>query len=321
MARAKIALAFLAPAVRLAARRRQRPFGYLSQAFGPVMPPGALPLGWQGDGLEAPAGWWHAGRGTAPGVIQMAGLSAGLRAQPWERMLSASLAPEAAGRIEWIRIFSAAPARNSPSPGAPAEPAPVHGGPVPTRQVNVLQSPGAWNSGIGDMYSSVSGPSQPPSPAVAARDIQHVIGQAVATSAGPVMEVADTEAALRPSNVTRFLCIPELEEGSPQLVILQAIPSATELAGSALREDEPEKLALAAGLAEDGVPAILLLPVLPASLVPEVARAITAQRVAREGRGDAQRLLARLRKVIAPHVPPQVLDDIVLFLDQGRYLE
>jgi len=30
-------------------------------------------------------------------------------------------------------------------------------------------------------------------------------------------------------------------------------------------------------------------------------------------------LLSRLRKVIAPHVPPPVLDDIVLFLNESRY--
>ena len=38
------------------------------------------------------------------------------------------------------------------------------------------------------------------------------------------------------------------------------------------------------------------------------------------GRGDdAQVLLTRVRAAVAPHVPPPVLDDIVLFLNARRY--
>ncbi len=66
------------------------------------------------------------------------------------------------------------------------------------------------------------------------------------------------------------------------------------------------------------IPAMLLLPVLPATIADELARIIT-EHAALPLSGRAQLLLTRLRAAAAPHVPPQVLDDIVLFLNVAGY--
>jgi hypothetical protein len=82
--------------------------------------------------------------------------------------------------------------------------------------------------------------------------------------------------------------------------------------------DQAEKLELAAELMQDGVPAVLLLPVLPGRIADDIARAVAEHAALRHG-FDAQVLLRWLRAIIAPHVPPPVLDDIALFLNEGRY--
>jgi hypothetical protein len=101
-------------------------------------------------------------------------------------------------------------------------------------------------------------------------------------------------------------------------VILQAEPAADAMVSADPPEDQPERLELAAALAEDGVPAVLVLPVLPAAATSELAQVITAH-VRRRPGGDAQVLLTRLRAVIARHVPLPVLDDIALFLNKSWY--
>jgi hypothetical protein len=66
------------------------------------------------------------------------------------------------------------------------------------------------------------------------------------------------------------------------------------------------------------VPAVLLLPVLPASIAQDISSVITRHANSRRP-ADFQRLLTRVRAVIAPRVAPQVLDDIALFLNEQYY--
>ena len=267
-------------------------------------------ISWDIAKPQASAAWWRRGRGTAAGVI-----SDELRNVPgpnaWERILAASLAPEAAGRIEWVRVTS-----------HPAYPDPPSGEPE-------LLAPDAWWRALGDLY--------PPAPyrADGSISVRHVIGRAVATSAGPCMSIGAGPAdsySLAPSVATNpslsrypaagapgepvLAGAQVLRLDKPGIVILQAEPT-TDAVGSDPPDDQGEKLALAAALAQDGVPAILLIPVLPAQIARGIAQAIIAHAARRRGR-DARGLATRLRKLVAPHVPPQVLDDIVLFLHEDE---
>lgn len=97
-----------------------------------------------------------------------------------------------------------------------------------------------------------------------------------------------------------------------------ALAAAVDTIGDDPPDDQAEKLRLGAALATDGIPAVLLLPVLPAGIAEELTRIITDHARLRLG-GDAELLLTRVRAAVAPHVPPPVLDDIVLFLNVARY--
>jgi hypothetical protein len=127
----------------------------------------------------------------------------------------------------------------------------------------------------------------------------------------------ESAASPGPRGTASLLGAAELRQGQPALVVLQAEPAPSAI-GDGPPDDQPEKLALARELALDGVPAVLLLPALPAGTAHEAARVICAHAGNRRG-ADAQVLLPRLRAVIAPHVPPPVLDDIALFLNESRY--
>jgi hypothetical protein len=282
-------------------------------------------LSWRSALPRARSAWWRRGRGTALGIIETDRQPTGMSA-PWERILSASLSPEAAGRIEWIRVVSG----REYQVGAPAQPS---GGTQPNDDAlparpfqnapqQVLQAPSEWTASLGEGYSSTSGPSlRPYRWADSDIEVQHVIGRAVATSAGPAMDVSGDSSvpAEAPSSAPggrQLLGTGELREGNPFIVILQGAPIDAPIGGGP-PDDQAEKLSLAAELVTDHVPAVLLLPVLPASIAPDIAKAVTARPVT--GRGEVQRLLTELREIIAPHVPPPVLDDIVLFLNESRY--
>jgi len=322
-------------AVRLAARARGRPAGYGGSWRPPDSPLGTVRVSWHGDGPDAGLKWWRRGRGTAPGLIHLARPDMTLT---WERPLATALGPAAAGRIEWIRPvrgrMNRDPAR--PGPGSssllPAQARPpreVPQGDAPPVQ-SVLQGPSTWVSGLGDGYSVTSGPSHPlPLPeGTGDIDVQHVIGRAVATSAGPAMDVSgdftgltgltglsESEAPAG-AGISELRGVEELRQGRPHLVVLQREPADATVSGEP-PEDQAERLELAVGLVEDGAPAVLLLPVVPAVAVAPIAELITTAPVA--GRGDVQRLVTALRKTIEPHVPPQVLDDVVLFLNEERF--
>jgi hypothetical protein len=161
------------------------------------------------------------------------------------------------------------------------------------RHASLAASP-AWEQDLGAEY-----------PAAAGRT-RHVIGRAISTAGGPAMDLE-----------SRLLVARQIAEGSPQLAILQAEPAddARTLSPS---DDLAEKLPLAAELIQDGTPAVLLLPVLPAVLARRVARTVIAHASSRH-RDDPRPLLLRLRGLIAPHVAPEVLDDVILFMNSQRF--
>lgn len=151
--------------------------------------------------------------------------------------------------------------------------------------------------------------------------VLHVIGRAVSTSAGAVMDVTGeaAESAQEPGTGSqRLLQASGLLERKPAIIVLQAEPTAGDVLGHGPDDDHAEKLRLAAALAAGGTSAVLLLPAVPAAVAGDLAQIIT--RHARSRRpADVQALLTRLRAVITPHVPGQVLDDVVLFLNEGWY--
>jgi hypothetical protein len=307
--RARVALAFLAPAVWLAARGRARPDGYFSLAFDPAAPRSPLEFVSMSGQLQVKGDWWRAARGSVPGVLRTQPLDARFGEQPWERLISEGLGRGAAGQIEWIRLVE-----NNPY-GTFAMSAMST-----TSSISVLSAAEAWRREYGRLYSPR------PSEDHGLIRVLHVIGRAVSTSAGPCMDTSGPGAASAAApagslavgpGAASLLGAQELQQGQPGLVVLQAEPASGAI-GDAPPADQAEKLALARELALDGIPAVLLLPALPAGPAYQVAQAIT--RDSWGGRsGDARDLLSRLRKIVKPHVPPPVLDDIVLFLNESMY--
>jgi hypothetical protein len=298
--RARAVLLLLAPALLLAQLFRlgtaRRYTGRFASPADRTTPPR---LRWTKPRPKARKAWWRRGRGIALGLIRAP--VAGLESVPWERILSDSLSPDAAGRIEWIRLAAA----RTDLPAAASSPSEA-----------MLVAPPAWARALGQHYNHVSQLSASAS-GRPANGLLHVIGQAIATSAGPAMDVTganviDTGVVPAPLDIT------ELERPQPAMVILQAEPAPANAIGAEPPDDQAEKLRLGAALAGDRVPAVLLLPVLPVGLAGDLALIITEH--ARLGlSGDAQVLLTQIRQAVAPHVPPPVLDDIVLFLNAARY--
>jgi hypothetical protein len=166
-------------------------------------------------------------------------------------------------------------------------------GPSEHKQASLAASP-SWRRELGEQYPVASGA------------VHHVIGRAVDTAGGPAMDLAGE------------LVTTQLITGSrPQLVILQAEPAGdARVPGPS--DDIAEKLALAAALIEDGIPSVLLLPVLPAALARRIAGLVTAHATARR-RDDPRVLLVKVRKLITGHVSPTVLDNVILFLNSCRF--
>ena len=259
----------------------------------PASPEERAGIQWLALRPDATARWWRRGHCTALGTIGVSWQGADL-ARAWERILVASLSPEAAGRVEWIRIVDRS--SNTATRSAGSE----------------LLAPSAWKRPLQPRYGPARGADDPVG-------LRHVIGRAVATSAGPAMDISgDAATTSAEADVGRLLGVSELKRGAPSVVILQAEPAASTVGRDEPPDDQAEKLRLGAELARDGVPAVLLLPGLPTRLATEIALIITGY--ANSGqRGGAQRLLTRLRAAIAPQVRPPVLDDVVLFLNAAEY--
>jgi hypothetical protein len=110
-----------------------------------------------------------------------------------------------------------------------------------------------------------------------------------------------------------------LMRGGPFLVVLQAGPI-DDTANVGLHDDLADKVQVATELMTDDAQAVLLLPTLPATLTRDVFRAVLAYANAPLDNplrtADVRRLLLRpLRGLLAPYVQPEVLDNIILFLN------
>jgi hypothetical protein len=293
---ARLALALRFPAFWVATRRPvgSREAGYQGVAPLADSPTESPPVDWTDPHPAASAAWWRRGRRTAAGIIRVG--SDYIPVPPsdlLERRLVASLSPAAAGRIAWIRLV-----------GAPGDEVFATGS-----TTSELLAPRAWVRAIGQYYTQPAGP-QPPAGLV------HVIGRAVATSTGPVMDV--TGETTKATSSRKLLDATALGATGAAIVILQAEPVPGDTIAGDPPDDQAEKLLLAAYMAADGVGAVLLLPVLPAGTTAEVARILTAY-IEYPPADGPQVLLTRLRSEIAPHVPPSVLDDVVLFLNAANH--
>jgi hypothetical protein len=270
-------------------------------------------LTWIDDAPEAAAGWWA--DGTAAGVIYLSPADA---SWPWERIITASLGPDAAGRVEWHRQLFVPGRRSVQHDGTAAG----------------LDAPDEWRRFLDVDYQAGAPATEPPSQeqaaageppvqvpdaAVAAEplvQVRHAIGRAVATSAGPRLDVADERPGA--SGAGGLLGPDELGRGAPSLIVLQAEPSA-EQAATGARDDLAEKLALAVDLLTAGAaPQVLILPALRADLAAKAAQSITGHAATGAG-ASARALQANLRDRLRPSVAPAVLDDIVLFVNVSGY--
>jgi len=107
----------------------------------------------------------------------------------------------------------------------------------------------------------------------------------------------------------------QLTRGRPLAVVLQAEPATGD--GAVRRYDFADRIQLANALLDDGVPAVLVLPVLPARHASEVAQAVAAFANAPglPGEGVRAALLRPVRAAVARQAGPAVLDEIILFLN------
>jgi hypothetical protein len=116
-----------------------------------------------------------------------------------------------------------------------------------------------------------------------------------------------------------LISVADLTEGHPLGVVLQAEPADEESSDAVRRDGLTGKLQLAMALLDDGIPAVLILPELPVSAAREVARTVTAFADAADLSAANIRaaLLRPLREVIARHVEPRVLDDVIVLVNEG----
>jgi hypothetical protein len=278
---------------------------------------GGQSVRWALNNPEADAGWWSGP--AAAGLIVSPPSEA---AWPWERILTASLGPPAAGQVEWRRQVYVRTDQEQMfglnRSGAVSYAA--HQG----QEVSLYAS-AAWTPVYADHYGPPAAPASesPASQAEAGQvraQVRHAIGAAVTTVAGPRIQV-DAQPG---DDGTRLLGAEELRFGDPSLIIIQAEPGST-LADSPQAADElTVQLQLAVDLIMSAAaPAVLLLPALrPEHIAPTagaIARyAAAAGRAAPAARPDPRKLQAELRALLRPDVPPALLDDIVLFTnDRG----
>ena len=288
----------------------ERTVGYSGFLVPEAASPDAGSISWTSP-LDSPRGTWWDQQRPSPiaGTVRTSRNQTG---QPWERLLAASLGPAAAGRIEWVRLagdqvravhsgnlgaeLMAAPAWSRPFAGYYRRPEP------------------SLTAGVPELVSGLAGPASSGRPGPLVR---HVIGRAVRTSAGPCMNVSGKSRAGRDA---KLLAARDLTRGRPLVVVLQAEPADGEGAGAARRYDLADKLRLATDLLDDGVPAVLVLPALPARIAREVALIVTsyADTPGRSAEDVQVDLLRPLRAAITRQVEPAVLDDVILFLN-ARY--
>lgn len=145
--------------------------------------------------------------------------------------------------------------------------------------------------------------------------VNHVLGRAIRTSAGPRLDLGVDSA----SGAHLLYGSAELGMGAPVLIVLQAEPVAEE-AEALAGDDLQEKLALAVDLIQGGVTlAVLIVPAIPVAQASAVAETIGKHAAKRHKK--PLRLQMDLRKMLEPHVSPALLDDLVLFLNEGATRE
>jgi hypothetical protein len=289
-------LALALPAVRLVRTlRRRAPTGY----HGEFHPDSAEQV--QVDWTEPPKTkerWWRKVGRTAGGDIRLEPTQA---TQPWERILATSLGPGAEGRIEWVRLLTTS--------AMPFE--------VSDATAVAVNAPPAWKADLDQRYQAVAGSRFTGDGSLRLR---HAMGRAVATSAGPRLDISGEATAVFSTEV--LLDAGQLVRGRPALVVLQAEP-ADEVVDVGLSDDSPERLALAADLIEAGAPAVLVVPALRTDLARTVIQAIATQTATWQSNSntkDARNLRTKLRRAIKTRSADawQVLDDLVLYLNPRR---
>ena len=206
------------------------------------------------------------------------------QSHPWECLISQRLGPAAAGRIDWVRWQETAVA-----PRQPAGPG-----------VQVL-APKEWTAQLHRAYSE--GPDDGPAL------LRHVIGRAVTTSSGTLVDIGGDASA------SHLVGVQELAAG-PAVVVLQAEPTDVAVDGG-LTDDAPEKLTLAADLIEAGVQAVMVLPALQLGLARIVWRHLDAVQQEPPTRERLTTLWVAARAELRPHVAATVLDDLVLITNGG----
>jgi hypothetical protein len=236
--------------------------------------------------------WWRKGTGAAGGDIELPSSQA---TRPWERTLAASLGPGSAGRIEWVRLLTTS---------------------AKSFEINdttgvAVDAPSAWQADLDRLYEASTGSQRTNDGPLRLR---HAMGRAVATSAGPRLDVSGEATTI--TSADELLDAEHLVRRRPALVVLQAEP-VDEIVDVSLQDDLPERLALSADLIEAGAPAVLVLPALRTDLARAAIETIAAQAATPQS-DDARLLRAKLRRALKRHIEPSVLDDLVLFLNPRR---
>jgi len=260
-------------------------------------------LSWLGDPPAADSAWWSTA--SVPGFICAIPPEA---AQPWERIITASLGTEAAGRVAWCRRGTASVAPGSWWVGW----IPAAWRSAPGEGKVELTAPSEWGRPLAGHYVG----SEPDSAQyLDVLRIRHAIGRAVNTSAGPRLDISgeqDTSGSAR-----ELLSAGDLISKAPALLVLQAEPVSGEVTGEI--DDLVEKLALAVDVSEVCRTCdVLIVPAIPARFAPSVAQAIARHADTRQRR-DPRLLQADLRRILGAGVPPAALDDLVLFRNVSSY--
>ena len=260
-------------------------------------------LSWESGAPEADATWWS--RGTVPGVLVLAPADG---SQAWERVITASLGQEAAGRVVWYRRGSASV---NPLPRWLSW-IPASWRSAPARGRVQLTAPAEWDRPLAGHYVSFKPDRLPYLDPVRVR---HAMGRAVSTSAGPRLDISGEQATS--DSARELLGTEELTSKAPALLVLQAEPVPDEATGEL--DDLMEKLALAVDVSLACPPCdVLIIPAIPARFAASVAQAIARHADTRQRR-DPRLLQAELRRLLGSEVPAAVLDDIVLFRNVVGY--
>jgi len=253
-------------------------------------------LSWETDPPAADRAWWWS-EGTMPGVLFMSPSDA---TKPWERIITASLGPDAAGRVTWCRRANGT----------------VRSRLTPEHEATTVafNAPSEWERALrrrdwftGEVFSTTR--------KTDVIRVRYAIGRAVSTSAGPRLDV--TGERVETSSARELLGADVLTFGRPSLIVLQAEPTPDDLAEGEI-DDLLEKLALAADLTATRPDCdVLIVPAVPARLASTVAEFVAGQSTG--PRHDSRLLQAQVRAHLGLMEESALLDDVVLFWNTVEY--